>query len=121
MEDMENAAAVDALLNALGNFQMSHPDYVPKLGDGVIWSEDGIRPQMSVFQVTAIVRTGGESWEATIKKISEIPQENPDTHVVPAEHLARSADILADMFVELQRTTPPLGVMGRRAKPRQFH
>ena len=117
-----NPEAMNALLMALGNFQSAHPRYVPKLGDGVIWSEDGIRPRMEVFQVTAVVRIGGESWEATIKQVSDIPQENPDTHIVPAEHLARSADILVDMFVQLQSNTPSLSeVLGRPAKPQQFH
>ena len=121
----QNPDAIDALLLALGRFQREHPNYVPKLDDGVIWSEDGIRPKMLVFRVTAIARVGN-SWNVTIEevsdKVSDNPRQDPVSHVVPVEHLSRSADVMADMFVQLQRSTPLLSViMGRPAKPRRIH
>lgn len=95
--------AIDALLRALEQFEREHPEYIPKLGDGVIWSEDGIRPKFMVYKVIAIARAEGEHWNVTIEPVAvdELPtelQREAVTRVVPAKHLARSADVLTDIF-----------------------
>ena len=122
-----NPDAVEALLVALSRFQYEHPHYVPKLEDGVIWSEDGVKPRMVVYKVVGIARAEGDSWNVTIEHVgseglSEESHKEAVTHVVPAGHLARSADVMTEMFLSLQGRTQSLSViMGRPQGERRLH